>query len=547
MLRPYTAIFLFFFVGAKLASPLLIKKQHQLNNYENFDFIIVGAGSAGCVLAATLAEQGRRILILERGCPPEDYPDTIQADTWGKVFPTTALQIIPSAPQTHIDNRYVLLATGNVVGGGSSINSMVYARGPKPYYDWHEKGVWSSDRFWSIFDTLEKKLHPSLLAPNDLADCFIRAAAETGVADNLHATKDTYDGASYHLTSTWQGNRQSAYRVFLQPQLQQNNIVLLTQAHVQQILFDSQKNAYGVVFSHKQQRLHATIHATGEIILCAGALATPHLLMLSGIGPQEELNSFHIPIVHESPQVGQHLLDQPDCPIVYLSKKKLDKTASAIATCLYVKSSAEKKEADIQILLLPGYYNLEMLLIGLRGLPNVLIRTRFARCLTRTLLRLLNLLPPVKQLLRQSYTLLPCLMKPRSRGSLHLASARPEEDPVIDVNYLADPNDQQDLLQALQITRRLGEASAFKAWRRFEWMPRQAPLTPYLFKNIGTTYHYAGTCRLDDVVDEHLSVKGVGRLRVADASIIPQLPIVTPNALCMAIGYNAAKIILDSN
>ncbi|RDI45229.1 GMC family oxidoreductase [Aquicella lusitana] len=511
-----------------------------------YDFIIVGAGSAGSTAAYYLAQKNYSILVLERGKTQEQYPASFPASRWGENFNSEAVYDYCTQPQSGLNGRCNLLAAGQVTGGGSTINSMMYARGNlNDYVAWSESEEWSQPRLESLFEEIEQILKPESLPDNAFTSAIIKACEASGLAYNANFEKSGYVGTGHSLTTTIHGNRQSTDTAFLKPALTTGMVELLTEAHVHRILF-SDKKAMGVEYIKDGQKKIASLKDEGEIILSAGALESPKILMLSGIGPKDMLTQFNIPEVHVNEEVGKNLADQPDCPVSFIALKDLPNDNNQISICAFAKSSLSKGECDLQLLFIPGEVNPELLVMGLRGFPNVFIRYRLLRILSRIIIRwMIRLFPSLKRFLKRSFTIMPCVMKPKSRGKVTLQSANPLDDLKINPNYLHEQHDRLVLMEGIQLARKIAQQSALNAWRKREFLPGKMELSDYINSFTGTTYHYAGTCAMGKVVDEKLRVIGIENLRVADAAIMPSLPLVTPNAACILIGLNLARIIFD--
>lgn len=509
-----------------------------------YDYIIIGSGASGAVLAAELVAHNHTVLLLERGPEQSDYPDTFAARDWGKVFVSSAMHELAASRLETMGGNRTILAVGSIAGGSSTINSMMYGRGQlTDYAKWTDSPLWSSDRITSAFSKIESKLKVSLTPQTDFANAFVQACHEVGLKQLENLDAEDYAGVGYNLTTTYEGQRASTNTVFLNPLRDKKNFTFLTNAQVMQILFDANKKATGVVYVTEYQQQVAELAPEGEVILSAGALASPQLLMLSGIGSRDALQQHGIAVVADNPAVGQHLLDQPDCPVVYRAKKTMPQDVTQIQVCAFVRSDSALPDPDLQILFFPGNYMVEMAKMGLRGMPAALTGSLGGRRFLRAMMAVMNI-PGLKQQLSKSYFIMPCLMRPKSEGQLQLASADPFAEPIVDLNYFAHPDDAKALISGLRIAQDIGRAQGLSAWCASEIMPRKMDLMQYIKRNAGTTYHYAGTCALGSVVEADLTVKGVQGLRVADASIMPSLPVCTPNAACMMIGYNAAQIIL---
>ena len=514
---------------------------------KEYDFIIVGGGSSGCVLAAHLVQNNYSVLLLERGKRQEDYPNTLKTNDWGKVFSTKALRTICSNPIKALNNLRTLIAVGNVLGGGSSINSMMYFRAPKEFWtEFSAYPEWSFERITQLYEDVEKTILPDRPPKMEHSEAFIKAAKEAGYEMNDDFEANGCFGVGYNLTSSRNGERRSSYTAFIKPHLDNKNLEIKTETLVTRVIFNEDKAAVGVEYLLNGKLQKALISEQGEVILSAGALETPKILMLSGVGPKTHLEQFNIECLINNEEVGQNLIDQPDCPIAYRSKKPMPDQVNQIQACAFASSSAVDNP-NLQLLFFPGNYNVEMSMMGLRGLPNWIVKYPWVRTLIRGFAKsLLTIIPPLKTFLQKAYVIMPCLMHSKNRGGILLSSNNPEDNPIVDLDYLSSAEDMAALKEGLEFARKIGESEALNEWRHSELIPgKKADLEKHLRTYTGTTYHYAGTCRMGPVVDQQLRVKGTKNLRVADSSILPKLPIVTPNATCLLIGRNAAQMILD--
>lgn len=530
---------------------------------ERFDYIIVGAGSAGCMAAAQLAEDaGLRVLVLEAGDPAEAHPETALADGYRHAFINDRLMYDRvSEPQVHCDGLRCFLGSGRGVGGSGSVNAMVYTRGDRAdYAAWGVPG-WSYDEIEPDFQAIEAQLRPTRHPPTPFLERCISAAATVG----LRRKEDLNDGAlGGHLGYEWMnmrdGLRRSAYVASLRPRLALDGggVTLRSEAQVQRLLLESSSDGalqvLGVEYLRGNQRRRALCDR--EVLLCAGALESPRLLLLSGLGPADELRALGIPVRRDMPGVGRNLQDHPNVALFFRAPAEIDfkypqlygfhrvgrgtdLVGDAPDTCFVFYSARSSFREGV------------MRLLPLMLLPLWLYRVALLRQAVRSLVALVFLLPFVDRLVRHLYGIVVILGKPRSRGRLRLRSADPQEPPAIDPNYLSEPEDQETLVSAVSLARQLAGAPPLADSR--EVLPgarvRGAKrLSRFVRRSLITTYHYGGTCRMgvdpDSVVDAELRVRGVRGLRVADASIMPTVPVCALNATAMVIGHRAGRLCL---
>ena len=505
---------------------------------KTYDYVIVGGGVGGCVLANRLsADPAIRVLLIEAG--GNDSSPLIRAP--GGLLPImmSGAYAWPylSAPQKHLDGRVLYLPRGKVLGGGSSINGMAYDRGFHSDYDrWAQAG----NTGWSFAEVLPyfRKLESFGPAQNTwhgadgpiqvtraaqdhpFAQAFIAAGRQAGypVSDDLNgATREGFGAVD--LTVGY-GKRSSASSAYLRPVMQQTNLVVITKARCNTVLFDG-KRASGVAFLHEGTEKFAT--AKSEVILTAGAINTPQLLMLSGIGPAQHLAEHGISMIADLPGVGQNLQDHLAAHVKYKATKPLSmlrylnpfRGALAMAQYMafgtgpladpgmsvacFVKSDPALSEPDIKMLLVSA-------LFANNG---------------RTLVPSHGFYAHVN------------VARPEARGSITLASADPHAPPVIDQNYLGTENDRRVMREGVRIARRVFAQTAFDDIRGEELAPgadviSDEEIDANIRAHAEADYHSVGTARMGSgpmaVVDAELRVHGLTGLRVVDASIMPHLP-----------------------
>ncbi len=525
-----------------------------------YDYIVVGAGSAGCVVASRLAEDpSLKILLIEAG-GRDRHPLMAMPLACGQIFYNPALNWgFETEPEPFADNRRLNRAAGKVIGGGSSINGMMYSRGhPRDYDQWAQLGCagWSYADVLPYFKRAENnwrgvsEAHGGagpLSVSRHVPDAAYVKIAETArrlgypVSDDFE--RDTPDGFGVTDFTTHRGRRASTARRYLYPALRRGNLTLLSETQTTRLLFDGQR-AIGVEVAKKGAV--STIYADGEVIVSGGAYNSPKLLMLSGIGPADDLRALGLKVVQDLPGVGQNLQDHPGVALTFNPKDRLP--------------------FDIQIRL--DRLTLSVMQWGLSGGGVVagLPFTAVAFCRTRPELERPDLeflfspaalnarvwFPGWRRLIRSSIGVSTWLMRPESRGWVKLRSADPKDNPRIQLNLLTDPRDCETLLKGLRMVRAFMATEPAASLVTGELTPgaeaqSDEALVAHIRAVIRTAQHPTSTCMMgqgpEAVVDAELKVHGVSNLRVIDASIMPAIVGGHTNAPTIMIGEKGADLV----
>ncbi len=500
-----------------------------------FDYIIVGAGASGCVLANRLsAHPGNSVLLLEAGHPDTD-PDIHDLGGVVRLWGSELDWKLTTEAQPALGGRQILINQGKVLGGSTAINAMMYVRGnPRNFDTWNALGAdgWSYRDVLPFFKSLEdyeggaSEYHgaggPLSIreCPDDAmrSDQFQRAATDLGYDgpywDTNGARQENAAGVlQFHIGRN--GRRASAASAFLAPVADRPNLTIKPDAEVRCVTFEG-KRASGVEYVQGGQARQA--RAGREVIISAGALQSPKLLMLSGVGPADHLRSFGLPVVADLPGVGQNLQDHVQLSVVYRTNVEIPSPTLLTGNVLFVRTRE-----------------------GMDAAPPDL-QLNFTPSVPRLLAPVLNLGVP-------ACIFLPILVQPFSTGEVRLRSANPKDPPAIDPNYLQCDADLRVLLNALKLVRALANTRSFADLNGGELAPGlDADPVAYIRSQSSTLWHPAGTCRIGydarAVVDPALRVRGVEGLRVADASVMPTVTSGNTVAACFMIGEKLAAMIL---
>ncbi len=518
-----------------------------------WDYIIVGGGSAGSTLAGRLSEDvGTRVLLLEAG-PRDWHPFYTIPAGFAKMTKGIGSWGWQTVPQKHMQDKVIRFTQAKVLGGGSTINAQIYTRGhPLDYDTWRQMGCvgWSYEDVLPYFrkaednDTYDNRLHgkggplgvSKPAAPLPICEAYFAAAGQLGIPTNPDLTSETPEGVGYYQLTQRNVRRSSASRAYLGPAKGRSNLSVMTGAQVLRIVVDRGR-AVGVELAGK-----GIVRAEREVILSAGAIGSPRLLQLSGIGPADHLRALGLPVVLDQPGVGSNFHDHLDLFVIaectgphtydryakplwsalaglqYLLTRKGPVASSLFETGGFWWADREAAQPDIQLHLGLG----SGIEAGVAAMPQ------------------------------GGVTLNSALLRPRSRGTVRLASADPLAAPLIDPNYWADPYDREMSIRGLKLAQEIMSQPALRPFVLAERLPgpqvrSDQDYFDYACRHAKTDHHPAGTCRMGSdagaVVDPMLRFNGIAGLRVVDASIMPQVVSSNTNAATIMIAEKAADMI----
>jgi choline dehydrogenase len=525
-----------------------------------FDYIIVGAGSAGCVLANRLTASGRHsVLLLEAG--PKDRNIWIHVPLgYGKLFKDKSVNwMYQTEPEPGLNGRTVFQPRGKVLGGSSSINGLLYVRGQHEDYDrWRQLGNqgWGFDDVLPYFKAAEDQqrgandFHGSggplpvsdSRHPDPLSQAFIQAAAETGIAKNPDFNGTAQEGAGWFQTTTRRGRRASTARSYLRPARRRSNLCVETTALAQRIVFEGRR---AVAIEYKQAGTLRTARARKEILVSSGAYNSPQLLQLSGVGPADLLARHGIEVVLDAPGVGHDLQDHMQVRIVTRCTQRI--TLNDI-----VNSPWRKMMTGLQY----AAFRTGPLTIA-AGTSGAFFKTNPRLATPDVQIHFLPFSTDKMGEALHSYSGFSasvCQLRPESRGSLRIKSADPEVAPEIRINYLATETDRTANVEGLKILRKILQAPALRAFTVEEVEPgakvtSDEELLDFCRLRGSTVYHPTSTCRMGNdplaVVDQRLRLRGLEGLRVIDGSIMPDLVSGNTNAAIIMIAEKASRMILE--
>ncbi|MBL8908573.1 MAG: GMC family oxidoreductase N-terminal domain-containing protein [Rhizobiales bacterium] len=514
-----------------------------------FDYVIIGAGSAGAILANRLSESGRdRVLLLEAG-PRDGYFQRMPLGYGLSYYNPRLNWMYWSEPEPALDGRRLYVPRGKVLGGSSSINAMVYIRGrARDFDDWEKAGAkgWGWREVEPVYEALERRLEIESAEPAAHALCenFIAAGESLGLRHIGDFNSGDQTGVGYYPVNIARGLRQSTARVFLDPVRRRKNLRIETGALATKIEFDGRK---AVAVHYTQRNASTRVLAHREIIVSCGAVGSPQLLQLSGVGCAALLHKYGIAVIQDTPEVGRNLQDHAAYDHYYRSQRPtmneqlrplLGKTIAAIRYALlrdgplantmnhaggFFKSVTG---ADLQLYFCPSSYD--------RSPP----KTR----------RMTNPDP------FPGFSISISTCRPRSVGSIEIKSAAADEPPAIHLNLIREPEDMADMLAGARFLRRLATAGPLKQVIAEELKPGPATqsdddMIADIRARSYSIFHLCGTCRMGDdprrsVVDRHLKVHGLENLRVIDASVFPNVTTGNINAPAMMVGWKGVEIVL---
>jgi choline dehydrogenase len=530
---------------------------------ETFDYVIVGGGSAGCIVAARLAsESDARVLLLELGERGEDNPETLIVDGYKHAFINDRVMWPKyTTPQSGCLDKSMFVGSGRGLGGSGAINAMVYLRSSVADFDDWGVPSWRWSEVVSDYEQLERVLDPHRREPTEFCEACIHAAEQVGFRRSQDLDDGELAGAIGYEWMNYRGEqRRSSYVAFLQPALARPNLTVVSSARVERIVFGPNRTVESVEYTGPRNQL-TRVAVAREVVLCAGAVESAKLMMLSGIGPAAQLRRHGIEVLLDQPAVGRNFQDHPNVTLFYRGHREVDAKYPQLYgfhrakpdsphlrpgqpdTC-YVFYPAKSSLREMMLRILPTLV-LPASLRERSPLPEA-IRAAVSLAFEREL---------VRRFVARLYGLVVILGKPRSRGSVELGGNRAEHDARIDPAYFSHRDDLETLVEGLRLARRIAGAPALREWGARELFPggiidSTQMLEGFVRANAMTTYHFAGTCSMGvdprSVVDERLAVRGVEGLRIADASVMPVVPVSALNAPSMLIGYRAAELLIRS-
>ena len=510
------------------------------NAKSNYDFVVIGAGTAGCVVANRLSENPDvKVLVLEAGGGPDDIPDAVWTPSlWYTLLGSNIDWGYQSVPQPGLNGRVTNEPRGKLIGGSSNLYLMMHIRGHKSDFDnWAYNGAvgWSFEEVLPYFKKLEDRedktsdlvsrggpLHVNnakLHDPNPTSKAFIDACLALGYPYTEDFDGPNMEGAGWHHVDIKDGKRHSMAAAYLIPAMSRSNVTVNTKAQVTRLLFEGKK-CIGVEYIKDNQT--QTVYIDREVIVCGGAIESPKILMLSGIGNPTHLREQMIPVVADVPGVGENFHNHVLTGVIYECSKPVPPGNQNLSeSALFCKSEPGWVGPDLQLGLVHVPFNI---IVG-QGHPN-------------------------------SVSILPGVVRPLSRGWIRLASNNPLDKPLINPNYLGVDADTQRLIKAVKLSREIFATEPLAGWCKEELMPgpevqTEAELEAFVRNTADSYHHQAGSCKmgLDSmaVVDPQLRVYGVEGVRVADASVMPFVQSGNCHTAIAMIGEKVSDMIKETH